>query len=203
VDGEPSRVRVAHRLPLVLALLATPLCAAACGGKRTSAATTTATVTRTVTVPATTPTVATTTPTTAAGTTTTPPNPHAPLSLHAAELVLGARAFDVLTERDYRPDQQLKVLIGIRRMAVRAEQAFFFVGDRFIGTDTAAPSGAIEVLAQSDGSVTLGYGLYRPGDALCCASAGVARVTYTWNGTRLLPQGTIPSADPAAARSRR
>jgi hypothetical protein len=187
----------------LLVVLAAALCMTACGGgKRTSDVASTTTVTHTVTVPATTPTVATTTPT-ATGTTTTPPNPHATLSLHGAELVLGARAFGVLTERDYRPDQALKVLIGIRRMALRAEQAFFFVGDRFIGTDTAEPSGAIEVLAQSDTQITLGYGLYRPGDALCCASAGVARVTYVWNGTRLVPRGAIPTADPGASVSRR
>jgi len=162
----------------------------------------TATVTRTVTAPTTS---TSTTPTTTATATNgaTPPNPNAPLSLHAAEQTLDARGYAVLTESDFHPDQQLKVLIGIRRAPPRAELAFFFLGDRFIGTDTKDPSGAIEVTSQATDRITLGYGLYAPGDALCCARAGTRHVTYAWTGTQLVPQDPIPSSDPAAAQSRR
>jgi hypothetical protein len=191
----PNAVFVPLRRPLVAFALVASLALAACGGsKPVSVVTRTRTVVRTVTAPATTPTA------TSPATTTTP---SAPLTLHAAEQVLAARGYDVLTEHDWRPDRTRKVLVGIRRAPPRAELAFLFAGSRFIGTDTRDPSGAIEVVGQGERSVTLGYGIYRPGDALCCASGGTAQVTYAWNGTRLTPLQPIPPADPGASRSRR
>jgi LppP/LprE lipoprotein len=199
--------RSRRRLPLAPSLAAFTLLVlalAGCGGgtHATSAATRTATVTRTVTVPATTPAGAATGATTA---TPPPPNPNAPLSLHAAEQVLDARGFATLTERDFRPDQQLKVLLGVRRGSAdaRTQQAFFFVGDRFIGTDTSDTSAGIVVVGQGTDHVTLAYELYAPQDAMCCPSAGTSQVTYRWSGTRLVPQGPIPSSASGAATSRR
>ena len=194
--AKASPVLSRRRLPFALPLAAlVSVAIAGCGGgdAPSAAVTKTTTVTRTVTVPA-------TTPTTSTPTTTTPP---APLTLQAAEQTLDARGYAALTERDWQPDQTLKVLIGIRRAQPRAELAFFFAGDRFIGTDTKDPSGAIEVTDQRDTAITLGYGLYEPGDALCCASGGTRHVTYVWDGSRLTPQDPIPSADPGAAQSRR
>jgi hypothetical protein len=193
-----SRRRILLALaPAALVLLAL----AGCGGGdgATSAAVATKTVTKTVTAPA-------TTPTTATGTSTTPspPNPSAPLSLHAAEQVLDAHGYAPLGERDWRPGQPLKVLLGISRASSpHAEQAFFFVGDSFIGTDTKVPSGQLAVASQGGDSVTLAYGLYRPSDAIDGPSGGTAEVTYTWNGARLVPQGPIPTASPGAPLSRR
>ena len=195
----PSRRRILSALaPAALVLLAL----AGCGGgdAHTSASVAaTTTVTRTVTVPA-------TTSTTGAVSTapTTPANPRAPLSLHAAEQVLAARGYAPLGERDWRPDQPLKVLLGVSQAdGARAEQAFFFVGDRFIGTDTKDPSAAIEVAAQGGDGVTLSYGLYRPADQIDVPTGGSAEVVYRWDGTRLTPQDPIPSASTAAPLSRR
>ncbi|HKG04461.1 MAG TPA: LppP/LprE family lipoprotein [Conexibacter sp.] len=193
----PSRRRILSALaPAALVLLAL----AGCGGddEPTSASAATQTVTETVTVPAM------TSATSTAAAPATPPDPDAPLSLQAAEQVLDARGYAPLGERDWRPDQQLKVLLGVSRSAdPRAEQAFFFVGDTFIGTDTKDPSAAIEVAAQSDGSVTLSYGLYRPADQIDVPTGGTAEVTYRWDGSRLTPQDPIPASSPAAPLSRR
>ncbi len=191
----PSRRRVLPVLaPAALVLLAL----AGCGGgdapsSATDAAARTETVTRTVTVPATTPTAP-----------SAPADPAAPLTLAAAEQVLDARGYAALGERDWRPDQSLKVLPGVSRAAdPRAELAFFFVGDRFIGTDAKDPSASIEVLDQDDDSVTLSYALYRPSDGVDGPSGGTAEVTFAWDGSRLAPQDPIPSADPDAPLSRR
>lgn len=194
----PSRRRTPLALlPAALVLLAL----AGCGGgdEPTGAVVATTTVTKTVTTPAS---------TTAATTTTTPstaPDPNATLSLQAAEQVLAKRGYAVLGERDWRPDQPLKVLLGIATddESPRAELAFFFVGDRFIGTDTKDPSGQIEVVAQSGDAVTLSYGLYKPADSIDDPSGGTAQVTYRWDGARLTPQGAIPTASPDAPTSRR
>jgi hypothetical protein len=176
------------------------LALAGCGGgdEPTRASVATETVTKTVTVP-------TGTSTTSAPTTpSAPTDPNAPLSLQAAEQVLDGRGYAPLGERDWHPDQQLKVLIGVSRSAdPRAEQASFFVGDTFIGTDTKDPSASIEVAAQSDDSVTLSYGLYRPADQIDVPTGGTAEVTYRWDGSSLVPQDQIPSASTAAPLSRR
>jgi len=159
---------------------------------------------RTVTAPASTGTSSVTAPAHGGTATATAPNPSAPLPLQAAEQVLAARGYGVLTEHDWRPGQPLKVLIGVSRASgPRAELAFFFVGATFIGTDTKDPSGSIAVVAQGGGSVTLSYALYRPSDSIDAPTAGSASVTYRWTGTRLVPQGTIPSAAAAASPSRR
>lgn len=171
-------------LPLALSAAALTVAAAGCGGNDT----TTATVTRTATV---TPTV------------TAPAS--GPLTLQQAEQVLDERGFATLTERDWRPDQTLKVLLGVRRgvSSAGAQQAFFFAGDRFIGTDTRDPSGRIEVADQADDEIALTYALYRPGDSIEQPSGGSATVTYVWDGARLTPRDPIPSSDPGAALGRR
>ncbi len=199
-----EQVSSRRRIPSALALAALALLPlAGCGGGDESAAVVaTTTVTKTVTAPATTPTTATT------GTATLPPpDPSAPLSLHAAEQLLSEHGYAPLTERDWRPDQPLKVLLGIARdprpADARQELAFFFVGDRFIGTDTKSPSAQIAVAAQADGAVTLRYGLYRPSDPVDAPSGGSATVAYRWTGSRLVPQDPIPSAAPDASPSRR
>lgn len=193
----PSRRRILSALaPAALVLLAL----AGCGGgdEPTSASVATQTVTKTVTVPAT------TSATSTVATPTAPSDPNAPLSLQAAEQVLDAHGYAPLGERDWRPDQQLKVLLGVSRSAdPRAEQAFFFVGDTFIGTDTKDPSASIEVAAQSDDGVTLSYGLYRPADQVDVPTGGTAEVAYRWDGSSLTPQDPIPSASTAAPLSRR
>jgi hypothetical protein len=191
-----------HTSLVVPPLAALLLALAGCGGDGSNASSTTRadTVTRTVTTPATKQ-AATATSTT---TTTPPPNPNASLSLRAAEQVLDAHGYATLTERDWRPDQPLKVLIGIERGGgAQSELAFLFVGDRWIGTDTKDPSGQLEVAQQSGDAVTIVYHLYKPGDAVEDPTGGTAQVTYRWDGTTLVPQGAIPSASPDAPLGRR
>lgn len=196
----PSRRRISFALaPAALALLALGGCG---GGTARTTSAHVVTVTRTVTAPAAT----TTAPAATATAPAAPPSPDAPLSLHAAEQVLAAHGYDTLTERDWRPDQPLKVLLGVGMRGpagTRRELAFLFVGATFIGTDTKDPSGQLAVVAQDGRSVTVRYGLYRPSDAIDDPTGGSADVTYRWTGTRLVPQDAIPTAAPGAALSRR
>lgn len=196
----PSRRRILLALaPAALVLLASAGCG---GGARTSDHVSTRTVTQTVTTPAAAATATTGTATTPAP----PPNPNATLSLHAAEQVLAAHGYAALTERDWRPEGPLKVLLGVAirdPAGTRRELAFFFVGATFIGTDTQLPSGQLAVVAQDGASVTIRYGLYRPSDGIDDPTGGSADVTYRWTGTRLAPQDPIPTAATGAPLSRR
>ncbi len=58
------------------------------------------------------------------------------------------------------------------------QQAFFFVGGRYLGTDAKEPSATVKVVSQSDTEVTLAYPLYRKGDPLCCPGGGQASVRF-------------------------
>ena len=98
----------------------------------------------------------------------------------------------------------LRVLLGIKRSSDSYDQrAFFFLSDRYLGTDTSLPSARISLAAQSDTTVTVEYTLYRRRDPLVAPTGGSAAVRYQWNGKRLVPRDPIPPASWSATLSRR
>lgn len=112
----------------------------------------------------------------------------------SAAAVLQCRGFSAMNAGDYQSGQTLRVLVGARNgSGGHAQQAFFFVGGRFLGTDTSAPSAAVRVLEQSDTEVTLGYSLYRSGDSLSSPTGGQASVRFQLDNGRLTPLDPIPS----------
>jgi hypothetical protein len=185
------------RLPTTLAALAAAAAiATGCGSDKTE------TVTQTVgsaTPPtATTPTVPTvpTVPTTTTDAGSPPPStpPAGGGTVQDAEATLRDKGYRADNPDDYDPSATLRVLIGTRADSGDgyAKKAFFFVGDRFIGTDTSDESANIKVAGTTDDTVTLAYAIYRKGDALCCPGDS-ARVRYQWNGSRLVPLDAIPA----------
>jgi hypothetical protein len=115
-----------------------------------------------------------------------------------------AHGFTANGTSDYHPDQTLRVLTATRTGSGDgyAQQAFFFVDNRYIGTDTSQPSAGVKVVAQGDTEVTLAYPLYRPHDPLCCPGGGQATVRFQLNNGRLVPLGTIPPASSTTGLSR-
>ena len=107
--------------------------------------------------------------------------------LSGAEAVLKARGFTATTTSDYHPSQTLRVLIGTRTGSSEGngQQAFFFVGGRYIGTDAKQPSASIHVVSQGETEVTLAYTL---------SSGGQATVPFQLNNGKLVPLDPIPSA---------
>lgn len=177
---------------------------------QSSTATTTTTTTTSHT---TTPTTTTSTATTPAQTTTnggtsapttthtasepafTQQETHAEGTSAVAELVR-ARGYTPDNTSEYHSNQTLRVLVGTRTGSTDGygQQAFFFLGGRYIGTDTKEPSATVKVLAQSDTEVTLAYPLYRKGDPLSSPSGGQATVRFQLNNGKLTPVGNIPPA---------
>jgi hypothetical protein len=178
-------------------------------GTTTQPTTSTAT---TATTPASTTPAQTTTSggTTAPSTTRTAPEPAFAQQEAHAEGVSGAaalvrsRGYTPNDTSEYHEDQTLRVLVGTRTGSADGygQQAFFFVGGRYIGTDTKEPSATVKVVSQSDTEVTLAYPLYRKNDPLCCPGGGQATVRFQLNNGKLTPVGTIPTASSSSGLSR-
>jgi hypothetical protein len=205
--------------PLALAISALALAGCGSGGTKTvsvSSAITSGTATKSAPAQSTMPSPSsskTTTPATTTGgveasrTTTAPAFTKEATNsgaLNEAVAVVKAHGFTANGTSDYHSDQTLRVLTATRTGSGDgyAQQAFFFVGNRYIGTDTSQPSAGVKVVSQSDTEVTLAYPLYRPRDPLCCPGAGQATVRFQLNNGRLVPLGTIPPASSTTGLSR-
>ena len=112
----------------------------------------------------------------------------------AAVGVLRDQGYRPVRLSDYEPTNRLRVLVG---RGEGGQRAFFFVGGRYIGNDTADDSQRIRVARAGNRSVALSYALYREDDRPCCPKGGRTRVLFRWDGQQLVPQTLIP---PAAAR---
>lgn len=113
-----------------------------------------------------------------------------------AAAIVRAHGYTPNDTSQYHSDQTLRVLVGTRTGSADgyAQQAFFFVDGRYLGTDTKLPSATIKVVSQADTEVTLGYALYRKGDALVNPSGGEAHVTFQLNNGKLVALQKIPPA---------
>jgi hypothetical protein len=155
----------------------------------------------TPTAPATTPTTTTTTAPGATGGAAAPSGSGSGGAggLSGAEAVVTSHGYTVVKPSDYQSGQTLRVLVGTLSGSAhaRVERAFFFVGDRYLGTDTSDTSASIGVVSQDDTGVTLKYGIYTRGQPLCCPGSS-ANVRYVLDNGNLFPTGQIP---PAAARN--
>jgi hypothetical protein len=148
--------------------------------------------------------------TSAQSTTRTAPEPAFTQQESHAEGVSGAAAlvrakgFTPNDTSEYHSSQTLRVLLGTRTGSGDGygQLAFFFLGDRYIGTDTKEPSATLKVLAQSDTEVTLAYPLYRKGDPLSTPSGGQATVRFQLDNGKLTPLGTIPPSSSSSGLSR-
>jgi hypothetical protein len=109
----------------------------------------------------------------------------------------------------YSEGQTLTVLIGrstdspVAAAQGSAEQAFFFLDGRFIGTDAKEPSASVRLVSQAATEVRLAYPLYRPGDPPGAPSAGQAIVAFQLNDGHLQALEAIPPVASPSAPSRR
>lgn len=173
----------------VLVLLCT---LAGCGSDRTAETLTDVpTITERVTVtappvpPPTTPPPATVPATTERSRTATapasaPPEPTG--GIEAAVFRVSKAGYAVTDRATYDDQATLRVLIGT---GGGKQQAFFFKGESYLGTDTSEPSRGIAVVTHDDTMVTLRY-LFR---------AGHADVRFALDNGKLVPLDKIPPAN--------
>jgi LppP/LprE lipoprotein len=115
----------------------------------------------------------------------------------AAAALVRSKGFTPSDIAQYHTSQALRVLVATKTGSGDgyAQQAFFFVNGRYIGTDTREPSATLRVLSQSDTEVTLAYPLYRKSDPLCCPGGGQATVRFQLNNGRLTALDPIPPVE--------
>lgn len=125
-------------------------------------------------------------------------------ALASATSVVRAHGFTPGSPSDYHSQQTLRVLVGTRTGSSdgHAQQAFFFLNGKYLGTDTSQSSASLRVVSQSDTAITLAYPLYHSHDALCCPSGGHANVRFELDNGKLTPLETIPPVSSRAALSR-
>jgi len=112
-------------------------------------------------------------------------------ALGSAVARLHALGFAPVATSMYKADQTLRVLIGSR--GAQVQQAFFFNGLNYLGTDTRSPSAMLRVAQQSDTSVTLSYATYKRADALCCPTGPARSVRFQLDMGKLMAVDAIPS----------
>ncbi|MEX5636629.1 LppP/LprE family lipoprotein [Parafrankia sp. FMc2] len=126
------------------------------------------------------------------------------LSAAQAASLVRSQGYTPLGVSGYEPGFALSVIVG--RLSSSADghpqQAFFFHRGRYVGTGTTPSAGVRWVWSTSD-VVALQYDLYRPGDPMCCPSAGAATVRFGWDGSGVVPLDPIPPSDWSAPLSRR
>ena len=204
---------------LVTAALATALTACGSSTKTVTAAetppvsqTTTAATTTQPSTTTSTQTTPTPTPTSTQAPTTTRSAPEPAFTkqessvegLSGATATVRAHGYTPNDPAEYHPEQTLRVLVGTQAGSNDgySQQAFFFLGGHYLGTDTKLPSATVKVVSQADTEVTLSYPLYRKGDALSSPSGGQTHVTFALNNGKLVATGTIPPAESATGLSR-
>ncbi len=101
-------------------------------------------------------------------------------ALQAAVASLKTRGYAPVSTSSYDPNQTLRVLIGSNG---GREQAFFFNGTTYLGTDTRLPSRSIAVVGESDTEVVLKY----------ATTGGPATVHFQLDMGRLTALDPIPS----------
>lgn len=215
--------RLRPTAPLATLLTSAALLLAACGGGTktitvssapltpTSSTATPSTTASTQRTPTQTSSTSTSTAT-ATGTTTTRSAPEPAFTqgetkaegTAGAAAVVRAHGYTPNDASQYHSDQTLRVLVGTHTGSPDGygQQAFFFVDGRYLGTDTKLPSATVKVIGQADTEVTLGYPLYRKGDAPANPSGGEAHVTFQLNNGKLVALGKIPPAASSSGLSR-
>jgi hypothetical protein len=125
-------------------------------------------------------------------------------TLPGAVAIVRSHGYTPVDTSEYHPDQSLRVLVATRTGSGDGygQQAFFFLDDRYLGTDAKEPSAKLKVVSQGDTEVAIAYPLYRRNDPLCCPGGGQRVVHFVLDNGKLQPLDPIPPASGYANLSR-
>ncbi len=75
------------------------------------------------------------------------------------------------------------------------QKVFFFHDTTWLGTDTSKPSPAVMAIAGQASptpGISVKYANYKASDPMCCPKGKPISIFYSWNGSKLTPNGTAP-----------
>jgi LppP/LprE lipoprotein len=114
---------------------------------------------------------------------------------HAIQVVAD-HDWNVIDARKYgSPTPGLHALLGDQEAGGSGLplHVFFFLGGRYLGTDTSEPSEGIRIAWAGTSTVGVEYTIWKKSDAHCCPTGGHRLVRYHWTGTKLVPLDPIPA----------
>ncbi|MFD1676781.1 LppP/LprE family lipoprotein [Alicyclobacillus fodiniaquatilis] len=86
----------------------------------------------------------------------------------------------------------LSAWIGITGGDGYNQFVFFFLNGKYLGTDTAKPSVAITSAKAAGDSIAVTYPVYKNNDSFANPTGAPVTITYTWNGSKLVPNKPYP-----------
>ncbi len=134
---------------------------------------------------------------TSTSTTTDPPPVQAGFAYQAAVQKVATLGYSVSGDQSTVANQPGPLYVVTATCSGSADgycqNAFFFVGDRYIGTDTSRHDTGVSVDWDTGSTVALDYPLYAPGDPQCCPTGGSRTVRFYWDGSSLTPLDPLPN----------
>ena len=89
--------------------------------------------------------------------------------------------------------ETLSAWIGVRMSSDGYNQfVFFFLNGKYLGTDTANPSLNITSAKAVGNSIAVTYAVYKKSDSYADPTGTPVTITYTWNGSKLVPNKPYP-----------
>lgn len=114
-------------------------------------------------------------------------------ALKNAVAVVRSKGYTPDSTRDYKSWAKLRVLVATATGSATGnnQQAFFFLGRRYLGTATSVPNASLSYVGQTSTRVSLRYGVFGRGSGACCPTSH-RTVRFQWTGGRLVPLDRIP-----------
>ncbi|MFD1676800.1 LppP/LprE family lipoprotein [Alicyclobacillus fodiniaquatilis] len=69
---------------------------------------------------------------------------------------------------------------------------FFFLNGKYLGTDTAKPSVEITSVKAAENGIAVTYPVYKKNDSFANPTGAPVTITYTWNGSKVVPNKPYP-----------
>lgn len=86
----------------------------------------------------------------------------------------------------------LSAWMGVSGSDGHNQFVFFFLNGKYLGTDTAQPSLEITSAKAAGTGISVSYPVYKQGDSFANPTGTPVTITYTWNGSKLVPNKPYP-----------
>lgn len=95
----------------------------------------------------------------------------------------------------------LSAWVGVSARDGHNQFVFFFLNGDYLGTDTAKPSVEITSVTAVGSGIAVTYPVYNKNDSFANPTGTPVTITYTWNGSKLVPNKPYPNQFQASGTS--